>query len=534
MSKYLTTKNLLIFILFLAFILRVVSLTRADMQGDETTYSFRAIGYLDLLNSNQQTTPVQWFGEMRWWFKLSFHDHPPLVFLIQHIFFLILGVSTVVARLPFVLAGVFSVYLLFLIAKKLFNERIGLVSAFILAILNYHIWISRIGYLEGILIFFVLLNFYFFIKLLNQPKAKNYVIFGLTLGLAFLCKYSMLFLLPAYFFFLFVFYRKVLWNKKILLSALIFLIVISPVILYNVLVYKYRGHLDLQFSQLLGMDLSKDWSLFAKGQGERNIWQNFTGVFSTLSNALNIYVFSILVISFLFVLFRSLQKSFNAKKQLWLLLITLLSAVCFFTFTGPALRFLPVMTPFIALLIGYLIYYVYRNLGNKNFKKIFIIIFALFFLMLIIKDINTQQAKSPATFYNPALRQENYGFRQLDKYLFDQNIDFTNSIVIFDGRLNWFCRTWYFYLPVNYYDYNYMSVENFINTINTKGENYFKDVQGFDNYYFIKAENTILEPGITSNGADVFEQFLTQENGLSPELIYRDNGQVAFKVYYFN
>src|SRR3989338_6676715 len=79
-------------------------LTRADMLGDDATYALRSIGYFDYLASAEQTTPVQWFGYRPWWSFLSFHDHPPLYFLIHYTAFKLFGVSALAARVPTALA----------------------------------------------------------------------------------------------------------------------------------------------------------------------------------------------------------------------------------------------------------------------------------------------------------------------------------------------------------------------------------------------------------------------------------------------
>ena len=84
-------KTLFALILLLAFVLIFFRLTRPDMMSDDAHYSFRSIFYLDFLASQKQTTPLQWFGEILSWSKLSFHDAPPMIFFIQHAFFEIFG-----------------------------------------------------------------------------------------------------------------------------------------------------------------------------------------------------------------------------------------------------------------------------------------------------------------------------------------------------------------------------------------------------------------------------------------------------------
>src|SRR3989344_1087433 len=123
MFSNVNNRQILIAIFVVAVALRIWSLGAADMIDDEIYYTFRSIGYLDYVGVNEQTTPLYWFNPLPSWAQLSFHDHPPLVFLIQHFFLSLFGVSVFVARLPFVLAGLGSVFLIYLITKRLFDQK---------------------------------------------------------------------------------------------------------------------------------------------------------------------------------------------------------------------------------------------------------------------------------------------------------------------------------------------------------------------------------------------------------------------------
>ena len=161
-----------------AAILRFGGLGSSEIFHDEGFYAFRSIGYVDYIQNDDQTTPIQWFKDapsLPWWTSLSFHDHPPLFFLIQNIFFKIFGNSLFAARLPSALAGVFSIYLVYLISSSIFGTSdvlktrtpdvqelrsqysghresrnrtsdfhiAGLLAAFLLSVNLIHIWISR-------------------------------------------------------------------------------------------------------------------------------------------------------------------------------------------------------------------------------------------------------------------------------------------------------------------------------------------------------------------------------------------------------
>src|SRR3989338_10970562 len=158
------------------------------MIDDEIYYTFRSIGYLDYVGVNEQTTPLYWFDPLPGWTHLSFHDHPPLVFLIQYLFLSLFGVSVFVARLPFVLAGLGSVYLIFLITKKLFDERTGLVAAALMAVTPLAVWTSRVALMEGVVIALMLLAWYLLLRALEEPRYWYW--WGMAVGLGFLAKYT--------------------------------------------------------------------------------------------------------------------------------------------------------------------------------------------------------------------------------------------------------------------------------------------------------------------------------------------------------
>lgn len=528
------SKYLLIFIIVLAFVLRIINLDRADMQGDDAVYSFMAIGYYDYLNSEVQTTPLQWYGYMPWWSKLSFNGHPPLVTLIQHLFFKTFGISTFVARLPFVIFGTLTVYALYLLAERLFrNRNLSLLAAFLLAISNYHIWISRTGYLEGILIFFIVLGLYLFFKLLDKNSTKNYILFGVSLGLAFMSKYTMLFFLPAIFLYLLFWNRKILFNKKILFTALVFLIVISPVIFYNLMVYKTRGHLDLQLSQLFGMDISKDWPLFVDDQtkGLNDYLSNFKNAWQTLKSALGNIYFSLFALALIVMIWRKIKEK-GKNKKIYLIFLLLFFLAIQTMVIGPALRFISVFVPLIIICLIYFIDWFYKLFKNK-YKYIFFILIVYLCCFSIFEAINTHWTKVAEPPYNQVLREENYGFRQLWDYFKNQEATSVHTLILYDSRLKWFSRYWYFYGDGEYSVRNYVSIEFFIETIKKEGSDFFTK-GGLTDFYFLKSENTVFDSAIESNYSKYFENKLLENNVDSPIIIKRDDGEVAFKVYYFN
>ena len=102
----------------------------------------------------------------------------------------IFGVSLTSARLPSVLFGTFSIGLTFLLACRLFDNRVGLFSAFILPSTYLHFQISRWSTTDMALSFFILLALYFFVRWFQTEFKKSIYsyLFYLSMGLGFMVK----------------------------------------------------------------------------------------------------------------------------------------------------------------------------------------------------------------------------------------------------------------------------------------------------------------------------------------------------------
>ena len=138
----------------------------------------------------------------------------------------------VVGRITSLITGTLSVYLLYLIVKKLFNKKIALISSFLLAINFLHLVNSQYLKVDVPGTFFGLLAFFFAVKIFKEGKTIDYILGGVSLGLGFGIQYSQIFflipLLSAHFLYL---KKKInpfkissLFSKGFIFFVLIFLI----------------------------------------------------------------------------------------------------------------------------------------------------------------------------------------------------------------------------------------------------------------------------------------------------------------------
>src|SRR3989344_596310 len=140
------SRTWLIAILVIAAMVRIGWISRGDPVNDEVFYGFRAIGPVDFDEAAEQTTPWEWFDpDIPWWASWSFHDHPPLVFWIEHVSIGLFGENNFGMRFPSALFGIASVYMLYALGRRLYSERVGLFAALALAITLNHVYISRLG-----------------------------------------------------------------------------------------------------------------------------------------------------------------------------------------------------------------------------------------------------------------------------------------------------------------------------------------------------------------------------------------------------
>lgn len=551
-------------------------LTRADMQTDGAFYSMWSVGWVDFLYSQKQTTPIQWFGYIPWWGNLSFHAHPPFVFLIQHIFFKIFGESVFIARLPFALAGVGSLIVLYYIVRKLYDEPRALLSMFLLGINTFFTWSARITYLEAIETFFILLSFFIFLRFMED--AKFYFFFGISLGLTILTKYTSFFIIPVFIVYFFVNKENVESFKdsikKFILSFLLAFIIFSPVILYNIMMLMERGHPDVQFSSVLPMfseAAKKDWPILFQDKKSPKYLSNFFGFFfGGLKGSLSPTMFWAILLSCVWIFIKFLFK--KKKNQDPLLIFSLIFLMILFTLIAPTQRYFPIVLPFVVMVLGISICDMYDYFKKNNLRS-FIFIFKIFIFCLIsyefIFNINTniaKQARGKESVAFSSIRLENLGFQQVEEYLSSfwknqktyfrkarssesfQQFAITNekikgnNIFFFQEGLEWYATTWYFLRNHLYHNVQISTEMNFAQAkIEEKKWFSYLRKSGVQNIFYVTGEDdsVFLDPSKIELEQKRISDFLKKEfialgrenNNLEIQDIYNDKNKLAFKIY---
>ncbi|MFN8417655.1 MAG: glycosyltransferase family 39 protein [Anaerolineae bacterium] len=156
-------------------------------------------------------------------------DKPPLGLWLQAISALIFGVNGFAVTLPQILAGIFSIPVLYVLVKRYFGSAAGLIAAFVLAVTPVAIAAQRNNTMDATLIFTLLLAAWAFIKGTESGRLRWLLLGGVLVGLGFNIKMLQALLpLPA-FYALYFLGAKVGWWRKIghLIATTIVLLAVS-------------------------------------------------------------------------------------------------------------------------------------------------------------------------------------------------------------------------------------------------------------------------------------------------------------------
>ncbi|MEK7127671.1 MAG: glycosyltransferase family 39 protein, partial [Patescibacteria group bacterium] len=143
------TKIILILIILLAIVLRFWDLGKnpPGINLDEAAIGYNAYSILKTGRDEYgQLLPLQF---------RSLDDYkPPLYIYLTVPSVAVFGLNEFSVRLPSAILGVLAVVLTFFLAREMFNERVAVITALLLAISPWHLQFTRTAYETGSLAFF--------------------------------------------------------------------------------------------------------------------------------------------------------------------------------------------------------------------------------------------------------------------------------------------------------------------------------------------------------------------------------------------
>lgn len=560
-SKKLTTR-ILIGILLVAAIIRFWDINGPDIMGDDVLYSMRGIGYFDYVGStNTQTTPVVWFPERVWWQGLSFHDAPPLVFAIQWFFFQF-GNSLFWARLPFILAGLAAIYFVFLAGKELKDTTVGLIAAGSLAIMNYHTWISRIGLLDGFVMLFVTASFYFFLRAKEKPIF--YLWWGIACGLGILSKYTFLFIMPAFLIMLLIWYR-VAWRSKWLYAGIIAIVaLILPVVIYNTMMWKTRGHPDAALSTLFGMQPEDFYGLDRTAHTEAGILRGLIrGIASRMSYGFG----GVVLLSLILYAFSSFRDK-ERKAAHYFFWICIVWALIMLVLVGGSDQFAVVLLPFFAWAVGMggMFFWKQGGFGERILCAILVVPLVIWELVFTLQSHAFVNPLVAHPWLSDAERPKRLGYNELEKYVKEFYKEFPNpsyvvyavtpqirnyqiakiqswyergedrpqqtNMLVYDNRMDWTPAVWTFERRRLYEVAGIPSLSNLVDAIEGDYLNKFQEFGFRDVTIILKTDKMPTNLAIESKKLDIIAAGI-RSTTQPKELIHNHKGEVVFEVFRF-
>lgn len=307
---------LLVFIISVAFILRIWDIGWNGFNGDESIYSGQAAS---LLGDEEYTKNFA-----------IFRAHPLLLQSLVSIAFALFGIHDTTARIVPVLFGTLTVFVTYLAAKQLFDNKIGLICSLILALMPFHIVFSRQVIVDVPLSFFVVLFLYFLAKYRETGTSFYCYLTGVSCGLCFISKEVGIITIPIFFLYTFLTH-----SPKLDKIHNLFLGFVSAIFPYFFLILT-RPDASNAFYQ---------YAMFQLGRYANGLSFNY---YSILINEAFGYVLSILcIISIILIWMESRKSHSKSYRGEILLLVLIISAFFLFYQLLPATgdRFMITLVP---------------------------------------------------------------------------------------------------------------------------------------------------------------------------------------------
>lgn len=213
-----TDKCKIFYLIFIATLIRVIIAGSIGLGNDEVYY----LAYAQHL---------QW----------NYFDHPPMVALLIRLTTLnLFFTDELFIRLgPIILAGV-NTYLIYILSKKIKNEKAGFIAALLFSSSFYTSIIAGVFIMpDSPQLFFWMIAVSLLIKIVSATKNDenmNYTIlyFGLVAGLCIMSKIHGVFLWFSFGLYILFYKRNLLTNGYLYLAILITILIISPVLIWNI------------------------------------------------------------------------------------------------------------------------------------------------------------------------------------------------------------------------------------------------------------------------------------------------------------
>lgn len=383
-------KLILILILLVAAILRLWNLSSIPYTYDEFSALFRTQfgNFADLIA-----------------YGARIDGHPVGIQVFLYYWTMLFGFSEAWIKLPFILMGIASVYLIWRIAYDYFGRDTAFFAAVALAFMQYTIMYSQIARPYGSGLFFTLLMVFFWSKLVFSPKKKYWRNFIAYIFAAVLCAYnhhfSLLMLGVVGFTALFFLKGKYLW--RYLGSAMLIFVLYLP-------------HLEIFFYQL-SMGGVEQWL----AKPTLSFFSDYLCYLFHFSWFLYLLTLIVLLIGYI-TAFRNHKITWNRYHTL-VLIWTVLPAVIAYIYSVKVLAVLQFSVLIFSFPFFLLFVFSFINIPKKKFSNILLLLFSITLISTLIFKRQYYDK-----FYHTAFEQ---GILETSAFCDTHNVDSTLVIYTF-------------------------------------------------------------------------------------------------------
>src|SRR3989344_1910052 len=362
----------LLVLVVVGFILRLLAALHMGVLADDMVYASQTSGIRDSK-------------------IISTHSNPPLFFYLTDFAFDLFGYSSFSSRLLPLIGGTLLIVVVFLITKRLTDDRSALFAAFLATLANF---LVRMTFTEqSLLVFFFLFSgIYAGMIYLDNRKLLWLITSGIFFGLGLLTKYN-----APFFIFSFLLYalfyvkmvkKETIFTKRNVCHLIVFLFILIlfalPFLSFNYLLYKNKGVVDVYFSRIIHVEKAQE--LYSQGglAGQENSFFDNIKKVSNYSNYKLMFKTDLILglLSIIGLLF------FAIKKKWAPLLFTLFFLVPPFILQSAGSP-LPKHFVFIFIIAsvngGYALNHLFSYIRARNVKIILIIVLTIILFMGIGK-----------------------------------------------------------------------------------------------------------------------------------------------------
>lgn len=432
-------KLYLLLIFLLGFTLRLIAALNLGVSADDMHFATHAINFFSA-------------GRLE-----TYDQSSGLWFAFTSIMYKVFGFTQLGSRIAALIFGAFSILVIYLLSREFFDEKVSLISAFLLAIAPFHIKLT-IAEQDVMTMFFVLLGMLLFVRGMKVEKTAQFALSGIFMGLAIYTKVYPLLFIPSLLLYAAYFKRKSKEKiieskniKKIIVFLFFIFIFTIPALTHNYLLYKDKGFLDLQFTRTtgLGKNISAQYYAWDHQFNAKNDWKglifgNSTNSGSdtpTLVQAVNYIrvgdpiIFYLGISGILILLFYRNKEGFN-KEYLWFFILSVIIILPFLASIILLPKHFIFLSMFLMPIGAFAVNEIIKKLNgliNKDLTKVVVIILLILSLILLgLPKMNTV-----SHFYGKSAVAQVIDFKE-------SNIP-KNSLVIADsriyrGQIHWILR----------------------------------------------------------------------------------------------